>query len=137
MKRVEIFTRGLSKGNPGPAAIAAHITDETGAVMYELSEAIGNATDTYAEYFAVIKALQAAQELFPDQSDIIVELRLTDQSVKMQLNNEEVITNPGLVPFFIEIHNLRVAHFPRLIITHVRRKRNVAVDHLVNTLLDV
>jgi ribonuclease HI len=137
MKKITIYTDGGSRGNPGPAAIGVQIIDAKGAVIREVSEAIGNATNNFAEYHAVMRGLQTAKEIFGKSTkDMEVELRLDSELVKKQLNAEYQIKEPGLVPHFIEIHNLRVASFPRITFTHVRREFNKEADRLVNEALD-
>jgi ribonuclease HI len=63
MKKITIFTDGGSRGNPGPAAVGAQIVDGDGKVLREVSETIGNATNNYAEYMAVVRGLQTAKDL--------------------------------------------------------------------------
>lgn len=137
MEQVTIFTDGGSRGNPGPAAIGVQIVAADGTVSKEVSETIGNATNNYAEYFAVVRALQTAKELFGKKTkELNFELKLDSELVKKQLNGEYQIKEPGLVPLFMEIHNLRVAAFPQLTLTHVRREFNKEADRLVNEALD-
>jgi ribonuclease HI len=138
MEKITIFTDGGSRGNPGPAAVGAQIVAVDGKVLKEVSETIGNATNNYAEYFAVIRALQTAKEMFGKKTkEIQFELKLDSELVKKQLNGEYQIKEVGLVPHFIEIHNLRVSSFPHLTFTHVRREFNKEADRLVNEALDV
>lgn len=137
MQQITIYTDGGSRGNPGPAAIGAQILDAEGKVLREVSETIGNATNNYAEYMAVLRGLQVAKEVLGKQSkETAVELKLDSELVKKQLNNEYQIKDAGLVPLFIEIHNLRVSAFPNLTLTHVRRELNKEADRLVNEALD-
>lgn len=137
MDTVTIFTDGGSRGNPGPAAVGAQIIDANGKVIQEVSESIGNATNNYAEYMAVVRGLQVAKEVYGKKSkDMAFELKLDSELVKKQLNGEYQIKEAGLVPLFIEIHNMRVASFPNLILTHVRREFNKEADRLVNEALD-
>jgi ribonuclease HI len=137
METVTIFTDGGSRGNPGPAAVGVHMVDASGTVIKEVSETIGNATNNFAEYQAVMRGLQAAKEQFGKRTkEIEFELKLDSELVKKQLNGEYQIKDPGLVPHFIEIHNLRVANFPHLTLTHVPRAQNKEADRLVNEALD-
>ena len=137
MEKVTIFTHGESRGNPGPAAVGVQIMDEKRKVLEEVSESIGNAPDDYAEYFAVIRGLQVAKDHFNKQTkEIDFELCLSSEVVKKQLNNEETITHPGLVPHFIEIHNMRVESFPNLTFANISLKKNKEADRLVNESLD-
>ncbi len=137
MKTVTIFTDGGSRGNPGPAAVGAQLVDEDGKVIKEVSESIGNATNNFAEYQAVVRALHVAKELFGKNTKTMqFEVKLDSELVKKQLSGEYQIKEVGLVPHFIEIHNLRVASFPQLTFTHVRREFNKEADRLVNEALD-
>lgn len=132
-----MYSDGGSRGNPGPAAIGVQILNEDKKVLTEVSETIGNATNNYAEYYAVLRALQTAKERFGKKTkELDFELKLDSELVKKQLNHEYQIKEPGLVPLFIEIHNMRVASFPNLTLTHVRRELNKEADRLVNEALD-
>jgi len=137
MKKIIAYTDGGSRGNPGPAAIGVYIIDEENKVLREVKQAIGNSTNNFAEYNAVMLALQTLKMMFGSKSkEMQFEIRLDSELVKKQLNNEYQIKEPGLVPMFIEIHNLRVASFPNLILTHVPREKNKEADRLVNEALD-
>lgn len=120
MKKVTIFACGSASGNPGPANITVFLKNDAGKILRELSEAIGNSSVEFAEYFSVVRGLQLAKELFKEETnDMEFELLLGSEDVKKQLNNEIPIENVGLVGHFIEIHNLRVVSFPNLKLTHV------------------
>lgn len=137
MKKVIAYTDGGSRGNPGPAGIGIQIVDESGEVLQEVAEFIGNATNNLAEYTAVMVALNTLKKLYGKATkDMAIELRMDSELVKKQLNGEYQIKDPGLVPLFIEIHNLRVAHFPNLTLTHVRREHNKEADRLANEAMD-
>ena len=137
METITIFTDGGSRGNPGPAAIGVHVVNADGKMLMQVAETIGNATNNYAEYWAVVRALQAAKEHFGKRTDDIqFVLKLDSELVKKQLNNEYQIKEPGLVPLFIEIHNMRGASFPNLIFIHLSREQNKEADMLVNQALD-
>lgn len=137
MKKVIAYTDGGARGNPGPAGIGVHIEDASGAMLKEVKEYIGNSTNNFAEYQAVAKALQTLKAMYGKQAkEMEVELRMDSELVKKQLNGEYQIKEPGLVPLFIEIHNLRVANFPNLTLTHVRREKNKEADRLVNEAID-
>lgn len=137
MQKIIGYTDGGSRGNPGPAAIGIQIVDENGKVLKEVSECLGNATNNFAEYQAVAVALETLKKMFgPKTNDMHVELRMDSELVKKQLNYEYQIKDPGLVPLFIGIHNLRVSSFPHIQFTHVRREKNKEADRLVNEALD-
>jgi ribonuclease HI len=137
MKKIICYTDGGARGNPGPAAIGVYITDETGVVLSEVGEAIGNSTNNYAEYHAVMIGLETVKQILGDDTqNTTVEIRLDSELVKKQLNAEYQIKEPGLVPLFIAIHNLRVSSFPQLILTQISSEENQEADRLVNEALD-
>jgi ribonuclease HI len=137
MQKIYIYTDGDSRGNPGPAAIGVYVTDAQGNMLREVAETIGNATNNFAEYQAVMRGLQIVQEMYGEKTkEIEFELCLDSELVKKQLNSEYQIKDASLVPYFIEIHNLRVSAIPNLTLTHVPREKNQAADRLVNEALD-
>jgi len=137
MEKIIIYTDGGSRGNPGPAAIGVYVTDETDEMITETAETIGNATNNFAEYQGVLRGLQIVKEKYGEKtSKMAFEVRLDSELVAKQLNNEYQIKEAGLVPFFIEIHNLRVSTFLNLTFTHISRELNKDADRLVNEALD-
>jgi len=137
MTKVIAYTDGGARGNPGPAGIGVQILDEKGKVQKEVKEFIGNSTNNFAEYQAVATALNTLKKMHGKKTkEMSVELRMDSELVKKQLNGEYQIKEPGLVPLFIEIHNLRVSNFPKLTFTHVRREKNKEADRLVNEAID-
>lgn len=137
MDKIICFTDGGARGNPGPAAVGVHIVDEKGNVVEEVSESIGNSTNNFAEYHGVLRGLQVLKQKFGKTTkEMEFEMRMDSELVKKQLNHEYQIKEPGLVPMFIEIHNMRVANFPNLTLTHVPREQNKEADRLVNEALD-
>ena len=126
-----------SLGNPGPAAIGVSITDAQGVVISEVSQTIGNSSTDFAEYNAVMVGLQTLLSLYVEATNTMeFELRLSNETVKKQLSAESTITNPGLVPMFIEIHNMRVTSFLNLTITQMSADENKEVNKLVMEALD-
>lgn len=137
MKTIICYTDGGARGNPGPAAIGVYITDEKGVMVREVAQTIGNSTNNFAEYQAVLVGLQTLKQEYGKATKTMqFEIRLDSELVKKQLNAEYQIKEPGLVPMFIEIHNMRVANFPHLKLTHIPREKNKEADRLVNEALD-
>jgi ribonuclease HI len=137
MEKVIAYTDGGARGNPGISGIGVQIVDEKGNVLRELSQFLGNATNNFAEYNAVLVGLQTLKAMYGKKSkEMAFEIRLDSELVKKQLNNEYQIKEPGLVPYFIEIHNLRVSSFPHLSFTHIPREKNKEADRLANEAMD-
>lgn len=137
MESIIVYTDGGARGNPGPSGIGVQIQDKNGAVLKEVSEYIGNATNNFAEYQAVATALNTVKKMYGKATkEMEVIIRLDSELVKKQLSGEYQIKEPGLIPLFIEIHNLRVSHFPKLTFVHVPREQNKEADRLANEAMD-
>lgn len=137
METIIVYTDGGARGNPGPAAIGVQIQDAAGAVLKEVSQTLGNATNNFAEYQAVAVALETVKKMYAKKTkEMQIQVRLDSELVQKQLSYEYQIKDPGLVPLFVEIHNLRVAAFPHIAFTHVPRAENKEADRLVNEALD-
>lgn len=137
MDKLTIYTRGAAQGNPGPAAVGVHVKDVQGNTVLEVSESIGNATAEYAEYYSVVRGLQAVKEQFGEEAmKMTCELRQESELVHNQLNAKATINDVSLIGHFIEIYNVRVQYFPNLVLTKISRAQNKRADQLVNEALD-
>ena len=138
MEKIIAYTDGKARGNPGPSAVGVYIVTEAGELVREIKQSIGNAYNDFAEYYAVLLALQTLEVIYSNTTKTKqFEIRLDSELVKQQLNAESQIKAPGLVPMFIEIHNMRVASFPNLIFTLVPHEENQEAARLVSEVLDV
>jgi len=137
METLTIYTSGSSRGNPGPAAIAVVVLDGAGTAVLEHTAMIGNATDVFAEYQAVVEALEVVEQKFGEATtEMAVTLVLDSELVKQQLNAEAQVTDPRTISHFVHIHNLRVAHYPHLTLTYIDRAQNKDANRLVTEALD-
>ena len=122
-----INTDGLSKDNPGQAAIGAVLKDSRGKAIATVSRAIGIATNNEAEYRAVIAALEKALSLGADQ----VELRSDSELVVNQLCGRYKVRSVGLRPFYLQAAKL-LGQFQKVSIVSVPREQNKEADRLAN-----
>lgn len=130
-KKIIINTDGGARGNPGPAAIGIVVCDQAGQVIKKHKEKIGSATNNYAEYLAVVRALEIVKSLHP--TEII--FRIDSELIVEQLNQRFKIKNEELGKLFIKVWNLR-QNYKKVSFTHVRRADNKLADYLVNEALD-
>lgn len=137
MQRVYVNTDGGSRGNPGPMAAGVFIHDGNGGVIKEVAKHLGNGTNNYAEYSAVLIALETLKSLYGSKTKTMeFALSLDSQLIERQLNHTYQVKEPGLVPLFMAIHNMRIAAFPFITFTHVKREFNKEADRLANLALD-
>ena len=129
-EKVIIYVDGASRGNPGPAAIAAIVQDEKGKPIASLSRRIGTTTNNEAEYRAIIAALQKAVSLGVRE----VELKSDSELVVKQLNGSYRVKSAGLKSLYQEVKKLQ-SFLERLTITHISRRQNTEADRLANKAL--
>ncbi|MFN2460742.1 MAG: ribonuclease HI family protein [Candidatus Velthaea sp.] len=129
--KLTIFADGGSRGNPGPAASGAVVTDERGDVVREVGTFLGVTTNNVAEWTGLITGLEAALEL--GATEVVV--RLDSELVVKQLSGAYRVKHPGLIPLYAKARTL-LRKFANVDIAHVRRKQNAAADALVNQTLD-
>ena len=137
METIIAYTDGGARGNPGPAAAGVYITDFDGKEVREVKQSLGNGTEDFAEYYGVMLALQTLKAIYGKKSKVMqFEIRLDSELVQKQLSAVQQINEPGLVPMFIEIHNMRVVSFPNITFVHISSAKNKEADRLVNEALD-
>lgn len=125
-----IFTDGASRGNPGPAAIAAVFYRDREKIG-EYGKFIGKATNNEAEYQAIILALQKAKALKAKTIAFFLDSELAAK----QLNHEYKIRDEKIIPLFVKVWNLML-DFDKTAFTHIPREKNKEADKLVNRVLD-
>lgn len=122
---------GGARGNPGPAAVAAVATDESGGELAERNAYIGETTNNVAEYKAVLLALELANELGADEVEVINDSEL----IARQIGGEYRVKQAHLKPLHAEAM-AALRGFDRWAVRTVRREHNVRADELVNEALD-
>ncbi|MFB6090742.1 MAG: ribonuclease HI [Halobellus sp.] len=128
--RAHVYFDGASRGNPGPAAIGWVIVTSDGIVA-EGSERIGETTNNRAEYAALERALEAANEYGFDEVDV----RGDAQLIVRQVRGEYDTNNPELRERRVRVREL-LDSFDRWSIEHVPRAVNDRADSLANEALD-
>jgi ribonuclease HI len=129
--KLTVHVDGGARGNPGPAAIAAVVSDAGSEVVDSVAEVIGRATNNVAEYRALILGIERATALGATELEIVGDSEL----VVKQVRGEYRVKNPDMKP----LHAAATAALDRLdgwSIRHVRREQNAEADRLVNEVLD-
>ena len=129
--RLTVHVDGGARGNPGPAAIAAVVSDAAGEVVFEAHETIGRATNNVAEYRALIFGIEKAAELGATELELVGDSEL----VVKQVRGEYRVKDAGLKPLHSAAQKA-LGEFAEWQIRHVKRDQNAAADALVNQALD-
>jgi ribonuclease HI len=122
---------GGARGNPGPAAIGVVISGADGAIVEELAEPIGPATNNVAEYRALLRGLERARDLGASELEIIGDSEL----IARQVSGVYKVKHPAMKPLYEEAV-AALSRFDRWRIRTVPRAQNAHADALVNAALD-
>jgi len=131
MNKINVFTDGGSRNNPGHAAVGVVIND------LKFKKYIGIRTNNEAEYEGVILALEKLKENWSleelNNSEIV--FNLDSELVCKQINREYKIKDMKLSKLFLKIYKLKM-DLENIKFQHVRREYNKEADRLVNEALD-
>ena len=128
--KVQIFSDGAARGNPGPAGIGIVIKNDE-EILLEVSDYIGKTTNNVAEYIALIRGLEEAL----DMGNKSVEVYSDSELMVKQLNGEYKVKNEGLVPLYLHTRSL-IKKFNHFSISHTVRDENTHADELANQGID-
>jgi probable phosphoglycerate mutase len=130
MARVlHITADGGSRGNPGPAAYGAVVTED-GQILKELFAPIGIASNNVAEYNGLIAGLKAAHEIDPEAT---IHVKMDSKLVIEQMSGRWQIKHPDmreLAKQARDIHPMSLITF-----TWIPRDQNSHADRLANNFL--
>jgi ribonuclease HI len=129
--RVTVHVDGGARGNPGPAAAAAVVTDADGAVLDEAMEVLGTQTNNVAEYRGLLLGARRARDLGATEVDFVNDSEL----IARQLTGEYKVKNAALRPLYQEAM-AELEGFERWSVRSVPREQNADADALVNQALD-
>jgi ribonuclease HI len=129
--KLVVHVDGGARGNPGPAAAAAVVSDPGGTVLDEATEVIGRATNNVAEYRGLILGLDRARALGADEVEVVGDSELVAKQVqgiyKVKHQDMRALHEEALG---------RLRAFRGWSIRTVPRARNAHADALVNQALD-
>lgn len=131
--KVVVHVDGGARGNPGPAAAAAVVTDAaSGAELDSASEYLGDAvTNNVAEYRGLLLGLARARAVGADEVEVVNDSEL----IAKQVNGDYKVKHPDMKALHAEALTALSA-FSAWSIRSVPRAQNAAADALVNQALD-
>jgi ribonuclease HI len=129
--KLVVHVDGGARGNPGPAAAAAVISDADGTVLDEATEFLGEATNNVAEYRGLLLGLERARALGADEVEVIGDSEL----VAKQIDGTYKVKHPAMKPLYARAM-AALRGFDRWSVRTVPRAQNAEADALVNQALD-
>src|SRR5207248_5813749 len=128
---VTAYIDGGARGNPGPAGYGIVISDSAGATLAELSRFLGHRTNNYAEYSALIAALEWALA----QGHRNLRIASDSELLVRQMKGIYKVKSLDLRPLYEQARSLS-RKLERFEIAHVRREKNRRADKLANQAMD-
>jgi ribonuclease HI len=107
------------------------VSEPGGAVLEEVAETIGTATNNVAEYRALLRGLERAAALQAGEVEIVNDSEL----IAKQLTGAYRVKHPAMKPLYQEAM-AALRRFSRWNIRTVPRAQNAHADALVNQALD-
>jgi ribonuclease HI len=131
MEKLNLFTDGGSRGNPGPAAAGFVLKNDKGETVERGGKFLGRATNNEAEYQAVIEGLKEALNFEPGRLTCFLDSSL----VVNQLNGIFKIKEARLRELTFEIKSLE-KNFAEVYYRYIPREQNKEADEVVNQILN-
>jgi len=128
VKKVDVWTDGASKGNPGPSSFGT-ICEIDGKLVFEDSFEIGIKTNNAAEYAGMIYVLSKLISLKLENEEVTI--KSDSELMVRQLNGEYKVKTKELLDYFLVAHNL-ITRFKSIRIIHIGREHNKSADRVAN-----
>ncbi len=128
---ITINIDGASRGNPGPASIGI-VFFSNNEVIHEMSEFLGVQTNNFAEYTALIRALETSLE----KNYKSIEIKSDSELVVKQINKTYKVKDAYIKDLYDKatalinkLHSFKIIHIPR--------EENLKADKLANNALNI
>jgi ribonuclease HI len=124
-------TDGGARGNPGPAGYGVYVTDQNGHRVVELSDYLGHQTNNYAEYSALVAAVEWAIR----NGHRAVQVVSDSELMVKQLRGVYKVKNENLLPLYEKAQRM-IRLLEWFEVKHVLREENREADRLANDAMD-
>lgn len=124
-------TDGGARGNPGPAGYGVLIHDSKGNQVARLSQYLGRQTNNFAEYQALLAALDYAVQSAPRALKVVSDSEL----LVRQIQGAYQVKEPTLRKLYAQAKQL-ISQLRWFDIVHVLRGENREADGLANEAID-
>lgn len=130
----KIYIDGGSRGNPGEGAIGFAVINSENEEVFRFGKRIGPCTNNYAEYNALIEALEyVVKNRISGNKNI--DIYSDSELVVKQVNNIYKVKSGNLLPLFKKVRCV-IDNDTRIRIMHINREKNRTADWIVNRVLD-
>lgn len=130
-EELSVYVDGAARGNPGPAGIGVLIKTRDGKRVAAFGEALGEATNNFAEYTSLVHALRVLSVFEVD----ILHIYTDSELMTLQVKGEYRVKEKALRSLNAQVMSM-LNRFREWDINHVPRERNSEADRLANRAID-
>jgi ribonuclease HI len=130
-RRTRLYTDGAARGNPGPAGAGAVIVNADGHIVAKVGKFLGDQTNNFAEYTALILGLKRAKAMGIKELEVLSDSEL----IVKQLAGDYAVKAEHLRPLHDEAKQLLGA-FGWIAVRHIPREENTQADAMSNRAID-
>jgi ribonuclease HI len=128
---LHVYVDGAAKGNPGPAAIGVVVLTREGRVVASFGETIGETTNNFAEYTALVHALRMLSVFEVDRLRIYTDSEL----MASQVNGDYRVKEKTLRSLYAQVLSM-LRRYREYEVVHIPRENNAEADLLANRALN-
>lgn len=137
LNKLNVFTDGGARGNPGPSAIGVSIENQDKEKIVEFGKKIGTVTNNVAEYKAVLEALSWISENKKQlEKDTKICFFLDSNLVCNQINGLFKVKDSRLRELLFSVREKEKETGYTISYQYIPREQNKNADKLVNLALD-
>jgi ribonuclease HI len=107
-----------------------------GKEIGSVSKYLGRQTNNWAEYEALVLALETAHKLLGSPVTQQVMVKMDSELIVKQMKGEYKVKNPDMKKKHQRVRELILESFPKIEFVHVRRELNERADELANDAMD-
>lgn len=134
--KINVFTDGGARGNPGTAGFGVVIYGENKKIIFQQAKHIGIKTNNEAEYLALLSALEWIKDNKNNFNISQIDFHSDSQLMVRQIQGVYKVKAGNLLPLFNQAkHLLPLINLPCKFID-VRREYNKLADSLANQAMD-
>jgi len=128
---LHVYVDGAARGNPGPASIGVVVLTRDGKKVASFGEAIGEATNNYAEYTALVHALRLISVFEVERLRVYTDSEL----MASQVNGDYRVREKSLRPLYAQVMSM-LRRYREYEVAHIPREKNSEADLLANRALN-
>jgi ribonuclease HI len=125
------YIDGACRGNPGPGSVGVVLCNKQGEVIEQIKEVLGPCTNNVAEYSALLRALEKAQQLKFDS----LLIKSDSQLLVNQMQGTYKVKDEKIKILYDQAQAL-IQGFRKIEFLHIPRVENKLADELANAALD-